>query len=124
MQPCRCNCCCENMGGSWGSGLQLWAWPSVADALTVGAAASSTVAHPGRPSNPKSPGTPPPPRLQVQLYTFGAPRPGNHAFWREFIKTVPDSWDTVHANDAVAKEGGCALALLPSPGVLRILLLC
>lgn len=49
--------------------------------------------------------------MQVQLYTFGAPRPGNYAFRRDFIRTVPDSWDTVHANDAVAKEGGSALAL-------------
>lgn len=30
--------------------------------------------------------------LQVQLYTFGAPRPGNHAFARDFITVVPDRW--------------------------------
>ena len=27
--------------------------------------------------------------MQVSLYTFGAPRPGNHAFARDFISMVP-----------------------------------
>ncbi|GAB4816056.1 hypothetical protein N2152v2_003102 [Parachlorella kessleri] len=43
--------------------------------------------------------------VQVQLYTFGAPRPGNHAFARDFLRTVQDSWDVIHSDDAVAKGG-------------------
>ncbi|GAB4816054.1 hypothetical protein N2152v2_003100 [Parachlorella kessleri] len=43
--------------------------------------------------------------VQVQLYTYGAPRPGNHAFARDFLRTVPDSWDVIHGDDAVAKGG-------------------
>ncbi len=43
--------------------------------------------------------------MQVRLYTFGAPRPGNHAFARDFLRVVPDCWDIIHSDDAVAKEG-------------------
>ncbi|GAB4816055.1 hypothetical protein N2152v2_003101 [Parachlorella kessleri] len=43
--------------------------------------------------------------VQVQLYTFGAPRPGNHAFARDFLRMVQDAWDVIHSDDAVAKGG-------------------
>jgi hypothetical protein len=37
--------------------------------------------------------------------TFGAPRPGNHAFANSFRETVPDAWDIFHPDDAVARAG-------------------
>ncbi|GAB4816053.1 hypothetical protein N2152v2_003099 [Parachlorella kessleri] len=53
--------------------------------------------------------------VQVQMYTFGSPRPGNHAFARDFLRAVPDSWDCIHSNDAIAKGGD----ILPRPSVLE-----
>jgi predicted lipase len=35
-----------------------------------------------------------------QVYTFGAPRPGNRAFRREYDQLVPDTWHII--NDAVS----------------------
>lgn len=29
---------------------------------------------------------------QVKVYAFGAPRAGNHAFARDYARTVPDTW--------------------------------
>jgi hypothetical protein len=36
---------------------------------------------------------------QVSVYTFGAPRVGNHAFARVYEKAVPDTWHVI--NDQV-----------------------
>lgn len=41
----------------------------------------------------------------VQVYTFGAPRPGNRAFRAEYDKLVPDTWSII--NDAVQLPGSC-----------------
>ena len=35
----------------------------------------------------------------LQVYTFGAPRPGNRAFRMEYDQLVPDTWQVI--NDAV-----------------------
>ena len=37
--------------------------------------------------------------VEVQCYSFGAPRTGNHAFAREYNKLVPDTWSII--NDQV-----------------------
>lgn len=34
----------------------------------------------------------PPDSLQLQVYTFGAPRTGNHAFAALYNQHVPDTW--------------------------------
>jgi hypothetical protein len=40
---------------------------------------------------------------QVSVYTFGAPRVGNHAFARVYEKAVPDTWHVI--NDQVQLSG-------------------
>ena len=42
---------------------------------------------------------------QVVCLTFGAPRPGNHAFARVFRRLVPLCFDVINGQDAVAKQG-------------------
>ncbi|PSC75484.1 alpha beta-hydrolase [Micractinium conductrix] len=42
---------------------------------------------------------------QVHCYTFGAPRPGNHAFARDYRATVPNSFDVIHADDTITRNG-------------------
>jgi hypothetical protein len=37
--------------------------------------------------------------MQVSVYTFGAPRVGNHAFARQYEAAVPDTWHVI--NDQV-----------------------
>jgi hypothetical protein len=37
--------------------------------------------------------------MQVSVYTFGAPRVGNHAFARIYERIVPDTWHVI--NDQV-----------------------
>lgn len=37
--------------------------------------------------------------LQVSVYTFGAPRAGNHAFAKVYEAAVPDTWHVI--NDQV-----------------------
>ena len=44
-------------------------------------------------------------REGIACYTYGCPRPGNHAFAREYGHKVPDSWDIMHLDDAVANGG-------------------
>jgi hypothetical protein len=44
-------------------------------------------------------------REGIACYTYGCPRPGNHAFAREYGDKVPDSWDIMHLDDAVANGG-------------------
>ena len=38
--------------------------------------------------------------IGVQVYTFGAPRPGNRAFKEEYDQLIPDTWNII--NDAVS----------------------
>ena len=48
---------------------------------------------------------------RVLCYTFGAPRPGNHAFARDYRATVPASFDVIHCDDTVTRNGeACACA--------------
>ncbi|KAK9813803.1 hypothetical protein WJX73_010334 [Symbiochloris irregularis] len=51
----------------------------------------------------------------IICYTFGAPRTGNHAFAKEYNKTVPDTWGLINDQDAVAR-GGKFLTLFKRPG--------
>ena len=44
-------------------------------------------------------------RVKLTCVTFGAPRPGNHAFAHNFRRYVPDAWDIFHADDAVSQSG-------------------
>lgn len=39
------------------------------------------------------------PWLSVQVYTVGAPRPGNRAFAKQYEARVPDTWHVI--NDRV-----------------------
>lgn len=53
----------------------------------------------------------------VLCYTFGAPRPGNHAFARDYRATVPASFDVIHCDDAVTRGGeGGALRVAAQGG--------
>ncbi|KAL4429353.1 hypothetical protein ABPG77_005127 [Micractinium sp. CCAP 211/92] len=40
----------------------------------------------------------------LSVYTFGAPRTGNHAFARDYGSLVPDSWSVINDQDLVAKS--------------------
>ena len=44
-------------------------------------------------------------RVKLTCVTFGAPRPGNHAFAHGFRSLVSDAWDVFHSDDAVAVHG-------------------
>jgi hypothetical protein len=34
--------------------------------------------------------------LQISVYTYGAPRAGNHRFARTYMRAVPDTWHIIH----------------------------
>ncbi|KAL4458650.1 hypothetical protein ABPG75_013515 [Micractinium tetrahymenae] len=51
----------------------------------------------------------------LSVYTFGAPRTGNHAFAREYGQLVPDSWSVINDQDLVAKSAKF-LVLFKRPG--------
>ncbi|KAL4444077.1 hypothetical protein ABPG75_011814 [Micractinium tetrahymenae] len=42
---------------------------------------------------------------QVVVYTFGCPREGNYAFARDYGRVVPCSFDVIHADDTVTRNG-------------------
>ena len=48
---------------------------------------------------------PGPGRAKVQCYTFGTPRTGNHAFARDYMAVVPRSFDVIHCDDMIARNG-------------------
>ncbi|EIE18442.1 hypothetical protein COCSUDRAFT_68209 [Coccomyxa subellipsoidea C-169] len=50
-----------------------------------------------------------------QVYTFGAPRPGNRAFKQEYDQLVPDTWHIINDADAVPRVGKF-LVLFARPG--------
>ncbi len=39
--------------------------------------------------------------LKIKCYTFGAPRTGNHAFARDYMDMVPNTWHII--NDQVPR---------------------
>ncbi|BDA45990.1 probable lipase [Coccomyxa sp. Obi] len=41
----------------------------------------------------------------LQVYTFGAPRTGNHAFAREYEALVPETWHVINDTDIVPRMG-------------------
>lgn len=41
----------------------------------------------------------------LSVYTFGAPRTGNHAFAREYGQLVPDSWSVINDQDLGGRGG-------------------
>ncbi|KAK9906400.1 hypothetical protein WJX75_001237 [Coccomyxa subellipsoidea] len=41
----------------------------------------------------------------LQVYTYGAPRTGNHAFAREYEQLIPETWHIVHDADVVPRMG-------------------
>jgi hypothetical protein len=43
---------------------------------------------------------------RLEVLTFATPRPGNHAFAREYAAAVPHSFDVVHPDDTVTRGGG------------------
>ncbi|KAL4436515.1 hypothetical protein ABPG75_003654 [Micractinium tetrahymenae] len=45
------------------------------------------------------------PAVSLSVYTFGAPRTGNHAFARDFNAHVPDCWSVINGQDVVANRG-------------------
>lgn len=47
----------------------------------------------------------PPDSLQLHVYTFGAPRTGNHAFAALYNQHVPDTWHIINADDVVTLGG-------------------
>lgn len=53
--------------------------------------------------------------IWLSVYTFGAPRTGNHAFAREYGELVPDSWSVINGQDLVAKSAKF-LVLFKRPG--------
>ncbi|KAK9823875.1 hypothetical protein WJX72_006114 [[Myrmecia] bisecta] len=55
------------------------------------------------------------PAASLHVTTFGAPRTGNHAFAREYILAIPDTWHIINDRDAVARMGKFA-CLYKRPG--------
>jgi len=47
----------------------------------------------------------PPGTIQQAVYTFGAPRTGNHAFAGMYNQLVPDTWHIINADDVVTLGG-------------------
>ncbi|KAF6262015.1 hypothetical protein COO60DRAFT_1699568 [Scenedesmus sp. NREL 46B-D3] len=45
------------------------------------------------------------PLRQVSVYTFGAPRVGNHMFARQYEAAVPDTWHVINDQDTVPRGG-------------------
>lgn len=43
--------------------------------------------------------------IALSVYTFGAPRTGNHAFAREYGEAVPDSWAVINDQDLGEQSG-------------------
>ena len=41
----------------------------------------------------------------VQVYTYGAPYPGNHAFAKSYERVCPNTWHLVHDRDPVPRSG-------------------
>ncbi|EIE24300.1 alpha/beta-hydrolase [Coccomyxa subellipsoidea C-169] len=41
----------------------------------------------------------------LQVYTYGAPRTGNHAFAREYEALIPETWHVVHDSDVIPRVG-------------------
>jgi len=54
-------------------------------------------------------------QLDVTLYTFGAPRTGNHAFARDIAAKVPNTWNVINDQDTVPRNGKF-IALYKRPG--------
>lgn len=52
-----------------------------------------------------------------QVYTFGAPRVGNHAFAREFNEKVPELWNVI--NDQVSAGRSQQLSNLQTQQMLQ-----
>ncbi|GAB4817725.1 hypothetical protein N2152v2_004771 [Parachlorella kessleri] len=51
----------------------------------------------------------------IKVYTFGAPRTGNHAFARLYNEALPDTWHVIN-NDDVVTRGGKFLILYKRAG--------
>jgi hypothetical protein len=45
------------------------------------------------------------PKMNLTVYTFGAPRVGNHAFAREVSERVPQLWNVINDQDTVPRSG-------------------
>lgn len=41
----------------------------------------------------------------MSVYTYGAPRAGNHAFARVYEKVVPDTWHVINDQDTIPRGG-------------------
>ena len=41
----------------------------------------------------------------LHVYTYGAPRTGNHAFARDYEACVPHTWHVINDRDAVPRSG-------------------
>jgi hypothetical protein len=61
-------------------------------------------------------------RAQVSVYTFGAPRVGNHMFARQYEAAVPDTWHVI--NDQVRGTSSTALRCCSSSSSLGCLCRC
>ncbi|KAK9809004.1 hypothetical protein WJX72_007782 [[Myrmecia] bisecta] len=60
------------------------------------------------------------PAAALQVYTYGAPRTGNHAFARAYEAAVPDTWSVINLDDPVTSMGKFA-CLYKRPG-LRVMI--
>lgn len=69
--------------------------------LTTGHSLGGALAHLASYDIAKQEGS----HAKLTCITFGAPRPGNHAFAHSFASVVPDAWDIFHADDAVSCGG-------------------
>lgn len=47
----------------------------------------------------------PQPQVSISVYTFGAPRTGNHSFAKLYDEFAPDTWSVINDQDLVAREG-------------------
>ena len=51
----------------------------------------------------------------MQVYTYGCPYPGNHAFCQDYERLVPDTWHVVLQRDPIPRAGKL-LGLFKRPG--------
>ena len=56
--------------------------------------------------------------LQMEMYTYGTPYPGNRAFAREFDELIPEAWHVIH--DGVSPPcQGLPSGMLPTAEGIR-----
>lgn len=100
-QPFRIYITGHSLGGAVGT---LCAFELARRLPQWGFAVAPTAASPPPPATERRDGCGARPAVSVSVYTYGAPRTGNHAFAREYGQAVPDTWSVINDQDMIAKS--------------------